>query len=79
MSHGAKKIRLQILSKIIIYFFSFKETVLKQNQLCHINDFMSHYQPKESTYLKGISFAILHPNISLTTFTKLIFLHAVPP
>lgn len=48
--------------------------VLKQNQLCHINDFMSHYQPKESTYLKGISFAVLPANISLTTFMKVIFL-----
>lgn len=53
--------------------------VLKQNQFCHINDFMSHYQRKESTYLKGISFAVLPANISHTTFMKLIFLHTVPP
>lgn len=53
--------------------------VLKQNQFCHINDFMSHYQHKESTYLKGISFAVLPANISHTTFMKLIFLHGVLP
>lgn len=51
--------------------------VLKQNQFCHINDFMSYYQHKESTYLKGISFAVLPANISHTTFMKLIILHAV--
>lgn len=53
--------------------------VLKQNQFCHINDFMSHYQHKESTYLRGISFAVLLANISHTTFMKVIFLLAVPP